>query len=260
VNTRPDILAPRSAHALASFAQTRVLLGFDFDGVLAPIARAPEGAHARARTLRLLAAVAARYPCIVVSGRAFDDLAPRLRGVPLRLVAGNFGHEMGRSGRRPPAVVRHWVAALTDSLAGEAGVRIEDKRYSVHYRHAPDRGRARRRSRRAAAALPGARMLSGTLAMSLLPASGPDKGVALQTACRRFSCERAIYVGDDGTDEDAFASAPPDRLLAVRVGGGASAAQYRLARQRDIDALLQRLLVLRSEPRADGPGGGASRG
>ena len=46
--------------------------------------------------------------------------------------------------------------------------------------------------------------------------------------------------------EDAFASAPPDRLLTIRVGTRRpSAAQYRLRGQTDIDRLLEVLLELR---------------
>jgi trehalose-6-phosphatase len=58
-----------------------------------------------------------------------------------------------------------------------------------------------------------------------------------------------MYVGDDDTDEDAFASAPADRLLSIRVGShGVTRARYRLRTQRDIDLLLQHLLHCRAAP------------
>jgi trehalose-6-phosphatase len=85
------------------------------------------------------------------------------------------------------------------------------------------------------------------MALNLLPRGGADKGIAVQQARRMFACDTVIYVGDDDTDEDAFASAPPDRLLSIRVGTrGPTRARYRLRTQRDIDSLLQQLLQFRA--------------
>jgi trehalose 6-phosphate phosphatase len=90
-------------------------------------------------------------------------------------------------------------------------------------------------------------VLGGVEAVALLPTGGPDKGVALQRARRLLGCDRAVYVGDDETDEVAFRSDRATRLLAVRVGRvESSAARYHLACQEDIDGLLQQLLDFRS--------------
>lgn len=255
MSVRPDILAPESDATLREFASSRVLLAFDFDGVLAPIVATPGRARLRAGTRRLLAQVAARYPCIVLSGRRLDDLAPRVAGVPLRRVIGNFGHEPAPRGRRPPPEVRAWLASLEARVGHEPGIRLEDKGFSlaVHYRQAPDPVRARRLVRAVVGRLRGVRVMDGTLATTLLPVAGPDKGVALQAARRRFRCDRALYVGDDGTDEDALVSAPASRLLSIRVGSGSTGARFRLRRQGDIDSLLQRLLALRPSPSGSGP-------
>jgi hypothetical protein len=54
-------------------------------------------------------------------------------------------------------------------------------------------------------------------------------------------------VGDDDTDEDAFASDGPERLIAVRVGRAAqSSAPYRLHHQANINELLRLLITLRT--------------
>jgi trehalose-phosphatase len=202
----------------------------------------------------LLVSVAERYPCVVVSGRRLDDLAPRLEGIPLRMVFGNFGYEPTSAGRHPPADVATWVAALTRRLPLQEGLVIEDKQYSVaiHFRHARRQREVRRAIANAVRGLHGVRVLSGTKTITLLPQGGPDKGAALQSARSVLECDTAIYVGDDGTDEAAFGSAPPESLLAIRVGrAGETRARFRLARQTDIDALLRALLALRS-------GGGAA--
>jgi trehalose 6-phosphate phosphatase len=127
---------------------------------------------------------------------------------------------------------------------------VEEKRFSttIHYRQVRDKARVRAAIDEAIRALPDVRAIGGTEAINLLPHGGPNKGVALQQARKLFACDTAIYVGDDGTDEDAFGSAPPDRLLGIRVGGrGASAARYRLRNQQEIDGLLEALVECRSQ-------------
>jgi trehalose 6-phosphate phosphatase len=70
--------------------------------------------------------------------------------------------------------------------------------------------------------------------------------VALEHVRRLLSCDAAIYVGDDQTDEDAFAAGPPDRLLAIRVGARrGSRARYTLRNQAEVDDLLRALVALR---------------
>jgi trehalose 6-phosphate phosphatase len=76
---------------LQAFALSNLLVAFDYDGTLAPIAPTPEAASMRADTRRLLGRVASRYPCVVISGRALDDLTRRLDGIPLWYVFGNQG-------------------------------------------------------------------------------------------------------------------------------------------------------------------------
>ena len=128
---------------------------------------------------------------------------------------------------------------------------IEDKKYSVtiHYRHATDKARAHQAIAIVAGALPNARAIEGAQAVNVILRDGPDKGVALQKARRVLACETAIYVGDDGTDEDAFASGPADQLLAIRVGERRdSQARHHLKAQADVDRLLQALLSFRARP------------
>jgi trehalose-6-phosphatase len=78
-----------------------------------------------------------------------------------------------------------------------------------------------------------------------LPPDAPGKGYALEKLRKKLRVERAVYVGDDLTDEDVFSSKQPG-LLRVRVGRSqSSAAGYFLRDQRDIDRFLKRLLLLR---------------
>lgn len=69
-----DILALRNQPVLERYASSNLLVAFDYDGTLAPIVSAPDRAHMRPQTRRLLKGVARRYPCVVISGRSRDDL------------------------------------------------------------------------------------------------------------------------------------------------------------------------------------------
>jgi trehalose 6-phosphate phosphatase len=249
-----DILARRHFPVLAAFASANVLLAFDYDGTLTPIVSRPDRARVRPRTRRLLTEIARRYPCAVISGRRLDDVTPRLKNIPVWHVFGNFGHEPADGNAAPPAQVQEWVRTLTEQLGTHRQVVIEAKQYSVtvHYRHVRNKRRLLEALHRAVASLTDARVLQSPQAVTLLPRGGPDKGVALQQARRLFACDAAIYIGDDETDEDAFTSDGPDRLLSVRIGRArGSAARYSLKRQSHIDDLLATLLALRDPRQQD---------
>jgi trehalose 6-phosphate phosphatase len=247
-----DLLLARNRPVLERLARSRAMLAFDYDGVLAPLITDPEGAPMRRSTERLLAEVASRWPCAVVSGRSYAHVMKLTRGI-VPLVVGNHGYELGHARPVPRAaleLVRGWRAALERELAGEAGVYFEDKRstLSVHYGLGRSWRRLEAQVRRAAGALEGARLVQGKKVLNLIPAGFPDKGDAVRSLLRRLRAETALYAGDDVTDEDAFAVGPP-LVLGVRVGPGRSRAPYRLSRQEDVDALLEILLELRSGSR-----------
>lgn len=258
---RRFILAVRHLPTLAQFAASNVLVAFDYDGTLAPIAPTPAAARMRPATRRLLAAVARRYPCVVLSGRPLDDLTRRLRRVPVWHIVGDHGSEPASSPRGPAAAgrgafrgrdvapyVREWVAQLRERLPTPPGLVIEAKRHSVaiHYRHVRDKRRMLDAIADAVRHLRDARVIGGAEAVNLIPSGGPHKGSALQQARRVFACDTAIYVGDDETDEDAFTSGHPQELLSIRVGTKqSSAAQYCLRSQADVDELLKQLIQLR---------------
>jgi trehalose 6-phosphate phosphatase len=244
----PEILSKRHAHVLARFAASDVLVALDYDGTLAPIVSTPRKARMRPRTRRLLAAVAKRYPCVVISGRARDDVTARVSSVPVWHVAGNHGLEPWGEDASYAARVRRWVDQLRRRLALIDGIAIEDKTYSVtvHYRGAKKKERVKRAVAAAVRSLRGARVIGGSEAFNVVPRGAPHKGQALERARRLLSCDKAIYVGDDETDEDAFAAARSDRLLSVRIGNTRrTRAAFRLKDQRQIDRFLRALIVLR---------------
>ena len=96
----------------------------------------------RPSTRHLLTNVAARYPCVVISGRRLDDLAKRLQRVPIWHLLGDHGFESRGTPKGASAQVRGWVAQLRTPPA-QKGLVIEAKRHSitVHYRHVRDKRR-----------------------------------------------------------------------------------------------------------------------
>lgn len=233
--------------ALEALVRGKVLLAFDYDGTLAPIVASPRRAHMRDSTRALFGELAQRLPCAVIAGRAREDVLTFLDGVRPALVLGDHGASLGAPG---PGLelIREWRAELDERLETLPGVVIEEKPYSlaIHYRSCPDPHTARVRARQASAGLESVRVMGGVKAVNLLPAGLPDKGQALLQACAHLGCERALFVGDDDTDEAAFA-ASGERVVGVRVGPGLrSAARYHLRDQVEIDALLQRLITLQA--------------
>lgn len=233
---------------LDELARDRALLVFDFDGTLAPIVERPADAAMRDDTRALLRVAALLYPCAVVSGRSRADLAPRLEGIPLLAFVGNHGAEAGFGpvDRSPRPVVAAWSEHLAAVLGGAPGIEIEDKGLSIaiHYRRAPDREGAERRVRAAADALEGVRVFGGHAVVNVAPSGAPGKGAAVAQLLARIGPRKVLYVGDDVTDEDAFASASV--AVAVRVGRAeGSAARFYLPAQADVDGLLRALVSAR---------------
>lgn len=243
--------------ALARFLRKRTLIAFDYDGTLAPIVPQPGDAQMPAGTRELLGRVARRLPVIVLTGRSRIDALQFLSGVPVLEVIGSHGMEMpGTPFTRFLSRVEEWRTHLARRLGALAGVRIEDKRFSlsVHYRHAENPFVARAMIGEAAGELGGARIVGGKQVVNLVPEEAPDKGAALLAACARLGYEQAVFAGDDDTDESAFAAGRPGQVFTIRVGeDAASRARYYLRSQSEIDELLRLLLAATGSGAAEPP-------
>ncbi len=244
-----DILTAGSIIVLEQYALSKVVVGFDFDGTLAPIVDNRRVAGMRRSTRNLLATLAKLYPCAVISGRARADVETRLDGVRLLAVVGNHGIES--SFVDPKFAVETGV--LLRQIAGEIerlqGVEIEDKRHSlsIHYRQARAKQLTRELIRDVLARLtPNAGITEGKCVINLMPAGAPNKGDSLRSLVAAERAQAAIYVGDDVTDESAFALSDPP-VLGIRVSESHdSAAKYFVRDQFKVDDLLTRLVAIRA--------------
>jgi trehalose 6-phosphate phosphatase len=247
VSVQP-ILSPSGRRRLREFVRAPLILGFDYDGTLAPLVASPSKAVMRTSTARLLRALARRYPCAIVSGRGRRDLQRRVRVPGMHALIGSHGVEPWDATPRTAALVSGWREALAEHLPPVSGIVLEDKTYSLalHYRQCRVPGRARRAILKAASSLQGARIVTGKLVVNVVPVHSPHKGEALRRIRAQLGCARAFYVGDDHTDDDVFNFRSSGRLLGVRIGRRRSAAPpWYLPDQRDIDELLQFLIGLR---------------
>ncbi len=215
------------------------LLLLDYDGTLAPIVEDPAAAHPHPEAPELLARLDARYPLVLISGRHLGGLSGFLGGLALRAV-GLHGAQEGRLGAATddglPAEAVAALAALRGGLPTVDGVRVEEKgpAFAVHYRGAPAEAAAEAALRRWAAGAPSAlEPVWGKKVVELRPA-GVSKGTVAFRLAAEHPGHTPVYLGDDTTDEDAFAALRPPAVT-VKVGPGTTAARYRL---RDVDAVV----------------------
>lgn len=224
-------VAARVDHALG--AREAALL-LDYDGTLTPIVDHPGQALLDDTVRECLRRLARKWTVAVISGRERAELAD-LVGLQGLYYAGSHGFEISGpggllmahpDGRRAEPELRAAAAELERELAGIEGSLVEDKRYAVavHYRLVAD---AEVPAVEAAVdeALnnhPGLLRTGGKKVFELRPAQDWHKGRAvlwlLQALGLEISRAMPIYIGDDETDEDAFA-ALADRGVGIRVSG-----------------------------------------
>lgn len=74
-----------------------------------------------------------------------------------------------------------------------------------------------------------------------------SKGHALDILETQFGSDATVYIGDDVTDEKAFAHLTGEHDISVKVGDGDTAARYRIADTDDVAALLELVVELRKQ-------------
>ncbi|MEM6325832.1 MAG: trehalose-phosphatase [Bacteroidota bacterium] len=234
----------------------RPLLFLDYDGTLAPIVDDPAEAWPHPDVPGLLRRLAEQHPVVVVSGRDLATLARFLPGVSVR-AAGLHGAEVGLLGETSEPspelrAVQPYLDRLRESVPEMDGVRVEEKgaAFAVHYRAAPDESAAQRALREWSVDLPEAlHAVWGKKVVELRPRE-VSKGTAVTAIAREHPDRTPVYLGDDTTDEDAFAALHSLRLgteaeapVTVKVGEGETVARFRVP---DVDAAVDYLRAFAS--------------
>ena len=234
--------------ALAAVLRRKPLLGFDFDGTLAPIVARPDQVRVSQSVSGKLRRLAERLPVAIVTGRNAIDVTRRLDFEPYAVV-GNHGADVGANSVAQAAgaldSVRRLLAERAPELVQE-GVTVEDKELSIalHYRLAAQPLEAVALIRDVLHGTgPECRIFSGKMVENVTAAALPDKGTAMHALVRQCGADTAFFMGDDVNDEAVFASAPDD-WLTVRIGRDpASRAHYFLDSTAEVGLLLDRLLA-----------------
>lgn len=237
-----------------AIANEPLLLLLDFDGTLVPIAPHPDQIVVAAELPALLLGVRKRGHAVwIVTGRRARDVSARVHdAVP---VVGLHGLEW--PGEAPPA--RHpkldaISARAEQEIASDPlleGALVEDKGLSValHYRAVAE-GQQRRAAERLTALA--REVVGGDDALNLLPGHclvevrprEASKGNAVKRLVAMHPARRPVYVGDDVTDEEAFA-ALGERGLGVRVSDHEVDTRAAIV-IRDVDEVLRGLRALAS--------------
>jgi trehalose 6-phosphate phosphatase len=213
-------------------------LFLDFDGTLVELAEAPDAIRVPGHLHPLLERLSDRLGgCVaIVSGRAIADLDRHLGALAIA-VSGSHGLELRFADGRlhaPPApdALAAARAEIRQFAERNDGLLVEEKPASIalHFRAAPEQEEAAGRLFDGLAARTGLTVQPGKMVLELRPA-GADKGDALVQLMAEpaFAGKRPVFVGDDLTDEHAFAAAAEMGGAGILVGPArATAARWRV--------------------------------
>jgi len=230
----------------------------DFDGTLVELAETPDQVRVEAEVVDMVRDLerASRGAVAFISGRRIADI-DRLFA-PLRLpVAGQHGAERRGAGGRlhqypengqgigtMHALLRAWVGQSPGLLLENKGSTL-----AVHYRRAPELAETLGTFMlELVARTHGGYCLQGGKMVFEIRPSGIDKGTAVLEFIREppFIGRMPVFVGDDITDESAFAAVLSLGGTAVKVGGGDSIAPWRLQGVADVHAWIRSSIAARS--------------
>jgi len=229
----------------------RLLVTCDFDGTLAPIVSNPADARMLPDAATALTALAELPDTDValISGRALGVLRSLSRMPASVHLVGSHGAEFdtGFAHDIDEALLTRIIAELNEIAADKPGVTVETKPASValHVRNAsPADGEAALEQARLASESWDAHATAGKAVLEFAVIQ-TDKGEAVDILRDQNSSTAVVFLGDDVTDEKAFARMR-DGDIGVKVGPGDTAAGFRIGSPDDVAEALAYLLNARA--------------
>ncbi len=245
---------------LATAGEDRLAFFLDYDGTLTPIVERPEDAVMPPETREVVRRLARVAPVAAVSGRDVSFVREQV-DLDEVIYAGSHGFDIVgpegfAAGSDPGARFRDYLPALDSAeeevrgrLASVEGANVERKKYSVavHYRQVTpeDVPLVEQAVDEAIRARPRLKKAGGKKVFEMRPAVDWHKGKAVRLLEKAFGADGRVmplYVGDDLTDEDAFAELE-GRGVGVAVGAESrpTEADYALADTGEVAEFLGRM-------------------
>jgi trehalose 6-phosphate phosphatase len=238
----------------------RPAMFLDYDGTLTPIVSQPEDAILSDSMRDVLRELAGLCTVAIVSGRDRAEVEP-LVALDGLIFAGSHGFDIkgpdlrmeyeGGKERLPDLAAAE--QELHESIDPIAGARVERKRFAIanHYRNVadPDVPRVEEAVREVLARHERLRLSHGKKVYELRPDIDWDKGRAVFWLLEALGLDGdyvlPFYLGDDVTDEDAFAVLS-DRGVGVIVGNPSykTNASYGLRNTPEVERFLSQLVGL----------------
>jgi trehalose 6-phosphate phosphatase len=202
-------------------------LFLDFDGTLVDLIERPDDVVAddALRTLLSDLHIMLGGRLAIISGRSLAQLDAILGPVAQSVaLSGSHGSEHRWQGvsAQPhrPAALNHAVARLRSFADTRPGMFVEEKSYGValHYRNCPEAEQDAVKAARDLAAELELHLQDGKMMVELRVPG--DKGAAVRRLMNRLPMQgtRPIFIGDDRTDESAFATVAELGGFGVLVG------------------------------------------
>ena len=237
-------------------------LFLDYDGTLTPIVSRPEQAIISHEMKDLLAELSKMYTVAVVTGRDMDDVK-NLVGLDNLVYAGSHGFRIsGPNGlyqeHEKTSVLLPELSIIEKELMDlqkkYKGVQIDRKRYAigVHYRNAKEEeiDDILADFEKVLANNPGYKKGTGKKIVEIKPDLDWHKGKAVMWILEKLGLSDdnsvlPIYIGDDDTDEDAFAAFQESGKgigIMVEHNGNPTQASYTLKDVDEVGKLFKKLL------------------
>jgi trehalose 6-phosphate phosphatase len=243
-------------HARPPFAldPEHMAILLDIDGTLLDIAPTPQEVHVSDALRQTLQRLADRLggALALISGRPLADIDSIFSPLMLAAVGGHGAEIRPRPDASPyrlqatpldPGLKQRFA----DIAKLNPGILIEDKDYAIaiHYRLAPQHAGDVIESVAAICekfGCEGLSILPGKAVLEIKP-RGFDKGSGLQElmASPPFRGRQPIFVGDDVTDEAAFAVLPQFSGIGISVGGLVPGVTFNFDGPKDVRRWLERL-------------------
>jgi len=245
-------------------AQKDVFVFLDYDGTLTPIVATPDLAVLSEEMRKVVRELSSCYKVSIVSGRATDDVQSKVQ-ISGIFYAGSHGFEIvypdgkvkvneeAQAIRRVIDVVHQ---ELSNDLKDVKGALVEHVKYTIsaHYRLVSDEDfpKVKEAVEDILSEHTNLRKTNGKKVFELRPKIDWHKGKAVEWILNDLGYQPhkhlAIYIGDDVTDEDAFA-ALKDKGFGILVADTPreSQAAYMIKDTQDVKRVLEFLIEMKQK-------------